>query len=143
MIFYLRKLYLTALLVSTSSSAQSLQEALNTASGLIATTYGYGELMCGEVGSPRPCNNNAVTFTGMKFEPNAPSVAIFAPKKLRFPSTFIRIRVEDGPCGWVVLNDKGNARFFKKRGFDLTPGALLLLGIKPSPYWKGVVHVCN
>ena len=120
-----------------------LSEYIQTASGLISTTYGYGEYMCGEVGSPRPCSVGAITSTNMEFYPDAPTAAIFVPASLYFRPTWIRLRVGDNACAWVLLNDKGNERFYKKRGFDLTPGALKVLGIKPSKYWKGVVHICD
>jgi hypothetical protein len=116
------------------------------ASGLTATTYGYGEKNCSDVGTPKPCVSGAVTASGEVFKPNQiPSVAMAAPHRLKMVGRWIRIKLAGPyPCKSVRLNDKMNGRWISVRGFDLSPRAVTLLTGRPAkPTWSGVVELCS
>jgi hypothetical protein len=114
------------------------------ASGITATTYGHGEFNCGDVESPRQCAAGAVTASGESFVPDYPSAAIAAPARLIVRGQWIKLRVDEGPCFAVRLNDKMNPRYIGTRGFDLSPAAVELLTGQPAhPRWSGRVHVCT
>lgn len=122
----------------------NLVELLLIANGLVSTTYGYGERMCGDIGTPAECKRGALTASGIPLEPSAPMAAIFAPTKMRLKAQWIQLRVPDRECKWVLLADKGNPRFIGERGFDLTPAAVeLLTGESAHPNWSGKVEVCD
>ena len=122
----------------------NLNALLLLASLLKSTTYGYGELMCGDIGHPVKCDKNAITASGIKLDPNTPQVAIAAPAAMRLAGRYIGLYVSGGKCTRVRLVDKMNARYIGERGFDLTPGALAALtGKKATKYWTGVVSVCK
>jgi len=113
------------------------------ASGLHSTTYGHGELMCGDIGKPRSCSKGAVTASGEVFDPNLPTMAVFAPTRLRMHPVVVPVNIGGGICRFIRANDKGSPRFIRKRGFDLTPSAVRLLGGKDSKHWSGKVIVCS
>lgn len=109
----------------------------------LSSTYGYGERMCGDIGTPRPCSEGAITASGEPFDPQEVSGAVFAPKRLRMAVYYVRMRIGDGPCILVKINDKGNPRYIGRRGFDLTPGALTALTGSANPRWSGRVSLCK
>jgi len=115
------------------------------ASGLEATTYGFGEYFCGDYGSPRPCSYGAVTSSGVVFDPDVPQAAVAAPRWLKFRPRVVFLRVDGSSrCHPIRVVDKMNSRWIGKRGFDLTPAAVrLLTGKTPTKYWSGRVHVCG
>lgn len=114
------------------------------ASGLLATTYGWGSHNCGDIGKPRPCEYGAVTASGITFDPDYPMAAVAAPTRMRMRPVFVRLRVEGGECRTILIADKMNPRYIHKRGFDLTPAAqALLTGEDPKPYWSARVYVCE
>lgn len=111
---------------------------------LPSTTYGYGELRCGDIGQPVACDGNAVTASGEAFDPTKPQVAIAAPLRLVLKAKWVGLKVEGGKCKWVRLTDKMNPRYVGVRGFDLTPAAVrLLTGKDGGKYWSGRVEVCK
>ena len=118
-----------------------------TAMGLTATTYGWGEMMCGDIGKPRSCASGAVTASGQPFLPTAPSAAVPAPTKLRITATYIDVKLKnvvDAPCVRIIVNDKSNPRWIGQRGFDLSPAAVQALTQKmPMPYWSGELEECT
>lgn len=119
---------------------------ISIASGLLSTTYGHGELFCGDVGKPVPCSVGAVTASGETFHPTTvPSAAVAAPFKVRLDARWIRLKLAGPfPCKRVRLNDKMHARYVGVRGFDLSPSAVRLLTNRPaSSYWSGIVEVCR
>ena len=119
-------------------------EYLVIASGLISTTYGHGEARCGDYGQPRACEQGAVTASGQTFQPEVPSAAIALPRNRILRARIVHLRVGDGPCKPINLNDKLNERYIGKRGFDLSPAAVQLLTGKPATrHWSGTVHVCE
>lgn len=120
-----------------------LTELIALAFMLPASTYGYGELMCCDIGNPCPCGEGATTASGDKFDPELPTAAVFAPTSLPMTNVTVYMQHNDGPCVAITVNDKGNPRFIGKRGFDLTPGALRALGITPSPTWSGMIKECT
>lgn len=122
-----------------------LELLLATASGLPASTYGFGEKMCGDVGAPRSCAVGATTASGEAFDPRIPTAAIAAPSRMQLQARWVWLRIADGPykCVRVRLNDKMNPRWIGRRGFDLTPAAVLKLGGEPTPKWSGRVVVCS
>ncbi len=121
-----------------------LAELILAASGLMATTYGYGEQKCGDPGKPESCNNGAVTASGIPFDPAAPMAAIAVPANMRLRAQFIGLQIPGGACHKILLADKMHHRFMGRVGFDLTPAAVALLtGAPATPYWSGPVYVCQ
>lgn len=116
---------------------------ISIAFGLISTTYGYGEWNCGDIGKPQPCSVGAITASGEPFDPEIATGAVFAPTKLRMEARDVWMQVKDGPCVKIRINDKGNPRFIKKRGFDLSPKALELLIGRRDPKWVGKLYKCE
>lgn len=122
----------------------TLLELLITASGLVSTTYGFGEHNCGDIGRPVPCVSGAITASGVPFAVSVPQVAVAAPTKMRMGASVVWLRVGSGKCYPVALVDKLNPRYIGVRGFDLNPAAQALLTGKPATrHWSGVVHVCS
>jgi len=115
------------------------------ASGLHSTTYGWDETNCGDIGVPRPCSHGAITASGEVFDPETPTMAVFAPTKLRMGgrAKVVLVRLPGGSCKYVRVNDKGNPRYIGERGFDLTPAAITLLGEEPTKFWSGKVELCG
>lgn len=114
------------------------------ASGMRATVYGYGEIMCGSTGKPVACKEGAVTSSGMPFNPKLPMVAVPAPSALRFAPMKIGLRVPGGKCVEVWLADKSHPRWIGQRGFDMSPAAVkAITGKTPDRYWSGAVEVCS
>ncbi len=110
---------------------------------LPATTYGHGEAgKCGDVGAPVACTAGATTSSGEPFDPEDATAAVPAPAKQRTRPMFVSVRSVNGVCVQIRVNDKGNPRYIGVRGLDLTPGALRLLGIKPTKHWSGKLEVC-
>jgi hypothetical protein len=121
----------------------SLTAYLLLASMFPSTTYGYGEMMCGDVGKPQPCDSRAVTASGLAFNPETPQVALALPIRLRLKAMRVRLRIPGGQCRWVTLADKMNERWIGVRGFDLNPAAQRLLTGRPATsYWSGRVELC-
>jgi hypothetical protein len=121
-----------------------INELLLIAHGLIATTYGYNELNCGDVGKARPCSAGAITASGEYFEPTKATAAIAAPADFVLDGRYIFIRTAISKCVKVRLNDKMNERYIGERGFDLTPEAVrLLTNADPTPYWSDQVYLCR
>ena len=107
-----------------------------------STTYGYGELMCGDPGKAVSCGKGAWTASGMAFDPGIPQVALAVPSPLRIDAQRVWLRVPGGACKRVWLADKMAARWVGVRGFDLNPAALRLLTGREGPNWSGQVEVC-
>ena len=122
----------------------TILELLIIASGLTATTYGvHGEMYCGDIGKPRPCEYGAITASGDIFDPAEVTAAVAAPTRLRMKPVYVWLRVEGGECHQVRVNDKMNPRYLGVRGFDLTPATVQLLTGKPATrHWSGKVFVC-
>ena len=81
------------------------------ASMLPSTTYGYGEIMCGDVGKARSCATGAVTASGARFDTEVPQVALALPTRLRLKGRHVRLRVDGGKCHTVALADKMHERW--------------------------------
>jgi hypothetical protein len=113
------------------------------ANGLLSSTYGWGENNCGDIGKAVPCQAGAITASGIKLDHSSPQAAIAVPKNYRLKATYIRLRIEGGKCTDIHLVDKMNPRYIGKRGFDLTPKALHMLGVKGHRDWTGKIYVCN
>jgi hypothetical protein len=130
-------------------------------SGAIASTYGWGETMCGDEGSPQKCaKGHAKTASGEDFLPDQEaSAAVAAPSYIRGRAVYAWMRPagKNLACVRIRINDKMNQRFLpsklggessssEARGFDLTPVALrkLLQGTaQTSRFWKGNVEICG
>ena len=108
-----------------------------------STTYGYGEMNCGDIGTPRSCSLGAITASGEPFDPTLPTAAVAAPTNLRGLAVDVWLQIGDGPCIKIRVNDKMNPRYIGKRAFDLSPEALKQLLGKSSPHWSGVVQTCK
>ena len=120
-----------------------LDQLLLIASGLLASTYGHGEQMCGDIGKPVPCRYGAITASGVIFDPKKPQAAIAAPTDYVITERTIYLRVRGGTCQPIQLVDKMNPRYIGNRGFDLTPAAVRLLTGKPaSEFFLQPVYVC-
>lgn len=112
----------------------------------VHTTYGYGETRCGDPHEPRTCDSTATTASGLPFHPDEPHVALHVPSAVtsrvrirpgRWSVCFLHARTGE-PVHLPVTDKKGNPG-----GLDLSPGALRLLGISPSPSWSGNLTPCG
>lgn len=141
---FLHLLFLIAI-TTGEVKAETIDKYVELAFKYRASTYGYGEIMCGDIGAPRRCKSGALTASGEVFNPYLPTAAVFAPTKLRMSARYVWMKMKGGPynCRMIRVNDKGNPRFIGERGFDLTPGAVLLLGGTPSPTWGGRLERCS
>lgn len=110
---------------------------------LPASTYGHLEASCGDVGAPVACDSNATTSSGEGFDPDLPTAAVPAPAKQRTRPMFVSVKSVAGICVKIRVNDKGHPRWIGRRGLDLTPGALRLLGIEPTKHWSGRLEMCE
>lgn len=115
------------------------------ASGLRATTYGWGtgDKHCGDIGKPVECRKGLFTASGEVFDPMLPQMAVAAPTGLRMRPVVLPVRLIKGKCKYLRVVDKMNPRYIGKRGFDLTPASVRLLGGISTRYWSGKVKVCN
>ena len=121
-----------------------INELLLAASGILSTTYGHGESMCGDVGFARPCDNTAITASGVPFDPEVPMAAIAAPEDFVLNAQYIFIRTATSKCFKILLADKMHERWIGERGFDLTPAVVrLLTGLEPTPYWSDTIFTCR
>lgn len=121
-----------------------LSDFVSLASGLIATVYGFGERYCGHPSNPSPCSLGAVTASGEIFDPSLPTLAVPMPENTRLRSpVYIKIRTAESPCVRVKVNDKKHPRYIGTQGFDLSPAAVALLGVKPTRYWSDKVYLCE
>lgn len=110
----------------------------------IATVYGYGEHMCGDVGKPVPCDHRAATATGDRFDPMEITAAVPAPKRKLIFTKVIYVKNHKGGCTPVKINDKKNPRYIGKSGLDLTPGAVwAITGKLPNRHWSGRIELCR
>ena len=112
-------------------------------SGMMGSVYGFGEKMCGDVGSPVACDSNAITASGDAFDPEKATVAIALPHYLIVRPTTIQIRVENGPCKFVRINDKKPIKWKDSKPWDLTPATVEMLTGKPAQkHWSGRIFIC-
>jgi hypothetical protein len=107
-----------------------------------ATTYGYGELMCGDIGDPKPCVKGAVTASGEVFDPDIASAAVPTPTDVKMVVHVIGIKSHDGLCIKVRVNDKSNPRWIGSRGLDLSPKAVELITGKKTKYFMSKIERC-
>jgi hypothetical protein len=124
----------------------TLELVIMLASGLRATTYGFGEMMCGSH-PPRPCVRGEQTASGEEFAPfSVPSAAVAAPRRMPMKAGWIYLKLADGPfrCARIRLNDKSHPRWMGERGFDLSPAAVQVLTRRaPRADWSARVEVCS
>ena len=123
-----------------------LSEAIHLALSLPATTYGYGETYCGDPHGPVTCDATATTASGLPFDPEEAHVAVHLP-----PEVTARVLIRPGRWQvclrhavtgtptWLPVTDKKG----RPGGLDLSPGALRLLGIEPSPAFSGNLTPCE
>lgn len=105
-----------------------------------ATTYGWQEMSCNG-----PCVvGKSVTASGEVLSHTVPSVAIPLPKHVPLEVGWIGLRVPaSGECVAVKINDRTSSRLVGKRGFDLSPAALLAVTGKKMKYWSGKLELCQ
>lgn len=123
----------------------SLTKYIELAFTLLATTYGYGEKMCGDVGHAVRCRSGIPTASGIPFDTSRPQLAVAAPAILRMErrEAWIRLDQPGAPCVHVEIVDKMAERWIGLRGFDLNPAALrLLMPDGAGPEWSGRVRRC-
>ncbi len=139
--------YILASYMMLSSAAfasdKMLTKYIQLADGRRATTYGYTESNCGDPGHAVPCDSNATTASGEKFDPSRPTMAVAAPHRLPLEARDVYIRTATSQCVRVRLNDKLNERYIGVLSFDLSPAAVALLTGKPaSPTWSDKIYLC-
>ena len=116
---------------------------LNSYSGMTASVYGFGEKMCGDAHTPVACDENATTASGDRFDPRKATVAIALPFSMKVRPTWIQIRVDNGPCKFVKVNDKKPFRWKDSVPWDLTPAVVQMLTNRPVPkHWSGKIFIC-
>lgn len=113
--------------------------------GLEASVYGFSEKMCGDPGKARRCDRFAVTASGQQFNPQGVTAAISLPVHYRVPPEGIDVwlKLDDGECTKININDKKHYRFKKTRPLDLSVGAVKAMGGDPHKGWGGKVFLCN
>lgn len=123
----------------------NLSTVLFIANGLISTTYGWGEKYCGPPDTPVACTKGTITSTGEKFDPDIPTAAVAGPEKFILTKPLIiGLKIKNGPCQKIKINDRLNNRYFGGRGFDLSPSAVRLLTQKePTSTWSDRIYLCN
>jgi len=108
-----------------------------------ATTYGYGEPFCGDIGNPKPCLKGAITASGEVFDPEIPTAAVPAPTGFKLSKPInIWVRLPDQTCVKVRINDKSNPRWIADRGLDLSPKAVELLTGERTKHFKQKIELC-
>lgn len=114
------------------------------ATSLRATVFGFGEKNCGDPGKAVPCDSYATTASGERFAPfEKPTAAVPLPVIMPLKAVEIWLSGASGECVKIRINDKANARWIGKRGLDLSPKAVALLGGAPSKHWGGSVKLCE
>ena len=108
-----------------------------------ATTYGYGEKMCCDIGNPCACDTGAITYSGELFDAEKATAAIPSPTQFVFTPVDLMFRVEGGPCVAIRINDKSNPRWIGTRGLDLSPKAVELLTGKRTSNFKQKIELCQ
>lgn len=122
----------------------TLTTLLMVASGLISTTYGYGELNCGDINAPRKCEKGATTASGLTFDPDIAFVAIAAPTEFALKPSIVYLKTKHGRCHPIVIIDKMNPRYIGVRGFDVSPAGVKLLTGKPATStWQEKLYICS
>jgi len=121
-----------------------LIEYIVLAGSLVAFTFGYSEKRCGDINHPVACSIGATTSSGEKFNPLLiASAALPLPRRLKMRALTIKFKAKNGKCVPIRINDKSPEKWIGKRGFELTPAALRILGITPSKKWSGRVELCE
>lgn len=103
------------------------------ASGLGATTYGWGEKMCGSHDKPAvKCTNQALTASGLPLGTNLPIAALALPYNFKLRGTrWVNLSIDGGKtCAAILLADKKNFRYKDSKPWDFSPLALERLGVK-------------
>lgn len=138
------------MLLTATSTAVGTKFLLNTyltlAVSLQATTYGWGELYCGHPERPVACETGQPTSTGIPLNPwGSATAAIPLPGGLRLPPSglTVHLRVRGRQCRPIRVVDLTNTRWVGVRGLDLTPAALLALGVEPRSTWSGQLEFCR
>ena len=117
---------------------ETLAACLLFASQFRANVYGYGEPSCYRGNKVAPCVKGTRTASGEIFDPKLPTVAVWLPRRVRLEPQWVFVRLEGRHrCAKLWLNDRKG-----RRGFDLSPGAVKALGIKPSRHWSGKLQGC-
>ena len=105
--------------------------------------FGY-ERNCGDVGKARPCDKNAITASGEKFDPYDVSAAVPAPANLRLRVYTVYVKNYRGRCIPLKINDKKSPKYVGSGGLDLTPAAVFAItGKVPTRYWSGRIELCG
>lgn len=122
----------------------SLLIYLHLAASHAATTYGFGEYMCGNIGRAKKCQNGAVTATGDTFHTDKLTAAIPIPLKMRLKAFYVWVRGESGRCVRIRVNDKKSPRFIGRSGLDLSPAAQeAVSGKRAKKSWSGKIEICH
>ena len=107
---------------------------------LTATTYGHGEMMCGDPQQPKACQTGVSTASGEPFDSSIASAALPMPAHYRMRPFTVRLRLaglETAPCVTIRVNDKSNERWLGERGLDLSPSAVAQLTRgRPTDTWS-------
>jgi hypothetical protein len=141
----MRLLFCALLSIYPIAAKAEISKYIASANGTLATVYGFSEKMCGDPGKARKCDRFAVTASGQQFDPQAPTAAISLPVRYRMPPEGIDVwmRLDEGECTKININDKKNYRFKKTRPLDLSVGAVRALGGDPHKSWGGKVFLCD
>lgn len=110
-----------------------------------ATVYGVKdsdgsyERMCGDPGKAVECGPQAITASGVRFNPEVPMVAVHAPRNYRLrKGKYVCFLHKSGAAVYLQILDKKGAK-----GFDLTPAAVRALGYTVSKHWSAKLQLCK
>lgn len=109
----------------------------------VSTTYGYGELMCGDIGKAQPCNSASITASGEQFDPQKLTAAVPMPSNRIMRPFNIYLMTYKGKCVKVRVNDKKHPRFIGSGGLDLSPATVKAITGKYNSTWSGKVKTCQ
>jgi hypothetical protein len=110
--------------------------------GIVNPETGKGELMCGDPGKVVPCDSNATTASGERFNPQELTVAVPLPfNRILRPVRLCLEHPKTGNKVWVKVNDKANERWIGQRGFDMTPATYEALTGKPARPWSSIERI--
>lgn len=116
-------------------------------SGMLSSTYGHGETMCGNVGNPKVCSTGQLTASGEEFHTEKATAAVpFIQGRLKAQGAWFRLASDPigTGCKYIHINDKMNKRFHGRKYMDLSPAAQsILTGKKASRSWSGRVLLCH
>jgi hypothetical protein len=107
---------------------------------VLATTYGWGEKMCGDIGFPVSCTSQQVMANGQPLDSLEPTVAVPMPQNYRHRPGKVCVRhLQTQREVWLRVTDK----HLRPNVIDLTPAAVAKIGGKVRSTWSAKITLCG